>query len=196
MNEIKNKETSELEEKISFFNNEYHRLRAESVMENNPTTKSSIEKNMKEALAQKEEAETLLHSIEEKETRNEQYLRILTSGVSDESDYEAVKYLKDKGYTDSPVRISKDRDSYGKVTNIVWQGANSNGLDFIDELRAKQKETKVRKIINDPEVIHNKVTKDTDAWYKKPFGIVFMSVVAITIGSLFVGRIRHFFNLP
>ncbi|NOQ16353.1 MAG: hypothetical protein GQ581_04770 [Methyloprofundus sp.] len=170
MNEIKNNEVSELEEKIGFFNNHYHRLCTESVMEMNPIAKYSIEKNMKEALAQKEEAENILHSLGKKESRNEQYLRILPDGVNGESDYEAVKYLKSKGYTDSPIQISKGRDSYGKVINIVWQGANFNGLDFINNL----KETKARNITNDSKVIQNKINKETDAWYKKPFGIIFL----------------------
>ena len=137
-----------------------------------------------------------LENGSKEETRHEQNLRILTSGVSGEADYETVKYLKDKGYTDSPVRISKGRDSYGKVINVIWQGANSNGLDFIDELRAKQKKAKASNIINDTEVVQSKITENTDSWYKKPHGIIFMSIVAITIASLFVDRIKHFFNLP
>lgn len=137
MKEIKNIKASEVEERIAFFHNEYHRLRAESVLENNPITKHSIEKNMQEALSQKESAENLLKNISKEEVRHEQYLRILTFGVSGEADYEAVKYLKDKGYTDSPVQISSGRDSYGKVINVIWQGATSHGFDYIDELRTR-----------------------------------------------------------
>ncbi|MCK5191868.1 MAG: hypothetical protein KAR12_17655 [Methylococcales bacterium] len=99
---------------------------------------SSPDEKQSEAIVQiTDKGISYLKDTSEEKNRNEQYLRILTSGISGESDYEAVKYLKDKGYTDSPVRISRGRGSYGKVINVVWQGANSHGLDFIDELRAR-----------------------------------------------------------
>ena len=60
MADSKNKIISDLKERIEFFNNEYHRLKAQSVFENSPTQKFHFEQNMKEALKQKENAETLL----------------------------------------------------------------------------------------------------------------------------------------
>jgi hypothetical protein len=53
----------ELNEKIEFFNNEYHRLKAESVIESNPTVRYRIEKNMQEALAELENTKKLLEAI-------------------------------------------------------------------------------------------------------------------------------------
>lgn len=75
--------------------------------------------------------------MSERENRNEQHLRILTSGVRDEFDYEAVKYLKDKGYTDSAILKSTRGDSYGKVFSVCWLGPSSKGLDRIDELKTR-----------------------------------------------------------
>lgn len=88
-----------------------------------------------ESRLREEKLKNNISHINQTETRDEQYLRILTSGIHGESDYEAVKYLKDKGYTDSPIRLSKNRETHGKVINVVWSGPNSNGIDFIDKLR-------------------------------------------------------------
>lgn len=158
MKEIENIKSSELKERIEFFHNEYHRLRTESVMENNPTTKHSIEKNMQEALAQKESAENLLKNISKEETRHEQYLRILTSGINDgESDYAAVKYLKDKGYTESPILIANR-----KIAALKWTGPSSSGLDYIDELKARIK-------VNNSEIPSNESSNSES--YSDAYGI-------------------------
>lgn len=74
--------------------------------------------------------------IERMESRQQQYLRILESGPSGEADFEAVKYLVDKGYTDSKVQLSYDKASYLKPINVVWAGPNASGLDYMDELMA------------------------------------------------------------
>jgi hypothetical protein len=54
---------SELNEKIEFFDNEYHRLKAESVIESSPTARYRIEKNMQEALSEVENTKKLLKAL-------------------------------------------------------------------------------------------------------------------------------------
>ena len=54
------------------------------------------------------------------ETRQEQYLRILTDGPDGEADYEAVRYLVDKGYSDSQYIVSRMTGSFGLATR-VWR---------------------------------------------------------------------------
>ena len=39
----------------------------------------------------------------------------------------------------------------------------------------------------------NKITKNTDYWYKKPVGIVIISVLSIIIAAFVVFAIRHYF---
>ncbi len=71
------------------------------------------------------------------ETRKEQYLRILKQKHIDQDDYEAARYLKDNGYTDSHISFSKIKSTHGQVNNVIWKGPSSNGLDFIDELESE-----------------------------------------------------------
>jgi len=54
---------SELNEKIEFFDNEYHRLKAESVIESSPTARYRIEKNMQDALSEVENTKKLLEAL-------------------------------------------------------------------------------------------------------------------------------------
>ena len=75
--------------------------------------------------------------MDRKESREEQYLRILASGPKGKEDYDAVRYLKEKGYTNSPIQISRMRDTFNQALDIVWLGPNSNGIDKIEELKTK-----------------------------------------------------------
>ena len=54
------------------------------------------------------------------ETREEQYLRILTSGIRDESDYEAAKYMKGKVYADCDILFSNMAGSMGDIIHMVY----------------------------------------------------------------------------
>ena len=74
--------------------------------------------------------------MENKESREQQYLRILTSGPKGNEDFDAVRYLKEKGYTNSPIQISRMRDTFNEVLDIVWRGPNASGRDKIEELKA------------------------------------------------------------
>jgi len=104
--------------------------------------------------------------MEIKETREQQYLRILTLEPSGKDDYEAVRYLTDKGYTDSKYQISKMRDSYNQVKAVVWLGPNSNGIDFINELTARAEHNK-------PEIIaYNERNKEASQNYSIPVTVV------------------------
>jgi len=73
--------------------------------------------------------------MEHNESREEQYLRILTSGPKGKEDYDALRYLKEKGFTDSPIQISRMSDSFNQVRDVVWIGPNANGIDKIEELK-------------------------------------------------------------
>jgi len=188
--------------------NESARLRVESVMEGNPIKRADIEEDkfkVEEELGKihkvfsiiEEDESKAAVKITDKETRHEQYLRILTSGITGETDYEAVKYLKDKGYTDSPVRISKGRDSYGKIINVIWQGANSHGLDYIDELKAEVAQVKsceIKNPIRDEELnSKNDAMLDNRYWDERPVGKLGMQIVsAIAILSVIYFISSHF----
>lgn len=53
--------------------------------------------------------------------------RVLSEGPSGPIDYEIVRRLVDYGYTDSKIRLSKMRDSYGEVLGVAWLGPNTTG---------------------------------------------------------------------
>lgn len=74
-----------------------------------------------------------------RETRHQQYLRILSNNGPDDthSDRQACKYLKDMGYAGCELRLSHSKANYGEVLDVVWCGVTSRGLDYIDELRAQ-----------------------------------------------------------
>jgi len=133
--------------------------------------------------------------MEEKESQNEQYLRILTSGLDGKKDYESAKYLIDKKYAEGRYNTSEDSDTYGKVTDTYIATISSSGLDLINELRTKKIIEKVGDKIVTKEKNKGKVTKKTDKWYKKPVGFVFLSVTAIVIGHFSIEWVNHLFNL-
>ncbi len=99
------------------------------------------------------------------ESRNELYLRILTSGPKGKEDYDAVRYLKEKGFTDSPFRISRARDSFNQVLDVVWLGPNANGIDKIEEL-----ETKIAQANSNKKV--DQLTSRPSNSYEKPMQIL------------------------
>jgi hypothetical protein len=112
----KDKNISELKERIKFFHNEYHRLRAESVLENNPSAKYGIEQNMKEALIQKENAEKLLDYIMQKSDK----VDLSDIKIKQKDNIMAISNLSVDGIWD---QIEKDFDiskkGFGKKFNFV-----------------------------------------------------------------------------
>lgn len=112
--------------------------------------------------------------MEQEETREQQYLCILESGPSGKDDYEAVRYLKDKGYTESPVQISYMDETYNQVLDVVWLGPSSTGIDFMDELKAKiaQRHTQQLEAAekNNELKNENKSVPDNRQWDEKPLG--------------------------
>ncbi len=48
--------------------------------------------------------------------------------------------------------------------------------------------------LKNSEDIQTNSAQRADKWYKKPIGIVFMSIVAITFAGLFLDEIRHFLS--
>lgn len=124
------------------------------------------------------------------ESREERYLRILTSGVQSESDYEDAKYLIDKGYGDGKYSTSKGRDSYGDVNNLVWIGYTSNGLDFIDHLKESIK-SNYSQMLGDTksDIQTNAVGNNVTKWHETSFGKV---VLGVFIGSLLIFIKSHF----
>jgi len=129
------------------------------------------------------------------ETRHEQYLRILTDGPDGEKDYEAVRYLVDKGYSDSKYIVSRMKDSYGSVRNVAWLGPNANGVDYIDQLRAITTQSKTKEI-EQQDKKHNtndvlnypKKTKPKISWV----GIAETVIAAIVIAAIFFILAKHF----
>lgn len=112
------------------------------------------------------------------ENRDDRYLRILTSGVQSESDYEDAKYLIDKGYGDGKYRVSKGRDSYGKVSGVVWTGYTSNGLDFIDELRARADGNNPQELTNaNSDTESNAIGNDIVKWHETFYGKITIGVI-------------------
>ncbi len=127
-------------------------------------------------------------------TRHEQYLRILTDVPSGESDYEAVKYLVDMGYTDSTYISSFASHNYGQAIYIEWLGANSNGIDYIDVLNVKITQSKSKNIQqehknNDSNTKPNGVFKNSQKYESK---ISWVSVVEAVIAAIVVASIFFF----
>jgi len=71
------------------------------------------------------------------EQRDEEILRVLTSGPESEDDYEIVGYLVEKNLTGSKVQISSMRKNHGEVIAVAWRGPNAAGKDLIHELRTR-----------------------------------------------------------
>jgi hypothetical protein len=116
MKKSKDKNISELKKRIKFFHNEFYRLRTESVLENNPSTKYGIEQNMKEALMQKENAEKLLDYI----LKNSDKIDLSDIKIKQKDNIMATSNLSIDGIWD---QIEKDFDiskrAFGKKFNFV-----------------------------------------------------------------------------
>ena len=116
MKKSKDKNISELKERIKFFHSEYHRLRTESVLENNPSAKYGIVQNMKEALMQKENAEKLLDYILKKSDK----IDLSDKKIKQKDNIMATSNLSVDGIWD---HIEKDFDiskrAFGKKFNFV-----------------------------------------------------------------------------
>ena len=116
MKKSKDKNTSELKERIKLFQNEFHRLRTESVLEKNPSAKCGIEQNMKEALMQKENAEKLIDDILKKSNKND----LSDIKIKQKDNILATSNLSVDGIWD---QIEKDFDiskrAFGKKFNFV-----------------------------------------------------------------------------
>jgi hypothetical protein len=125
-----------------------------------------------------------------RETRDQQYLRILVQGPSGKEDFEAVRYLKEKGYTDSPVRLSNMLGTYNQVAEVVWLGPTANGLDFIDALRARTQQPEAVYHQNPDEYPHQKPGRT-----RKPLESPWIQIaVGVAVLVLF-GIVSHFFDL-
>ena len=70
------------------------------------------------------------------ETRKASHLRILQHGPSGPSDFETVKYLVDSGLADAHLRMSYERETYGRVADAIWVGPTALGYDYLEELIA------------------------------------------------------------
>lgn len=130
----------------------------------------------------------------EDESREKQYLRILTSGVSGESDYEAASYLKEKGYTDCKIEISKARESYGKIINIIGFVPTPLGFAYIEELRARIKMDDAQELGNPrsnrkTNTIVNQIGNNTTEWHNTGRGKI---IIGVSV-SLIVYCITSFF---
>ena len=116
------------------------------------------------------------------ETKEEQYLRILTSGINGESDYEAAKYLNDKGYIECEFRTSRGRDDYSKIVNAVCFRTTADGFDFMDLLREKQIEYMNQKVTHKAT---NNGNNDKIKWWKDTFaGSVFFALLIFAITTI------------
>ena len=124
------------------------------------------------------------------ESREERYLRILTSGVQSELDYEDAKYLIDKGYADGKYSISKGHDSYGKVCKVAWVGVTSEGLDLADELRARTDHYK-------PPTVNGYESNECTNTNPKIINQNISPLISIAIGVAILvlfGMVAHIFN--
>ena len=129
------------------------------------------------------------------ETRRQQYLRILTDGPDGEKDYEAVRYLVDKGYSDSKYIVSRMKDSYGSVSNVVWLGPNANGIDYIDELKSITEQSKPKKIEQqDKNDNGNTIIKNPKQTKPKIslVGIAEKVIATVIIAAIFFILSKHF----
>lgn len=62
------------------------------------------------------------------------YLRILTSGPADESDWPSAVKLIQSGYAEGRYNLSKERETFGDVRVLIGFNVNLRGQLFADEL--------------------------------------------------------------
>jgi hypothetical protein len=127
--------------------------------------------------------------MNDKETRHEQYLRILKNGPSGDNDNEAIRYLVDKGYTDSKYFLSFT-DTSRKVASTIWCGPNSSGLDYIDDLQlkvAKPDSEEGQPVPNNSylEAEHG-APSDNRRWDEKPPGTLFLGVIKAVVAFIII----------
>ena len=64
-----------------------------------------------------------------------EYLRILLNGPSGHQDFNIALELIEAGYAKGAYQISRRKEDYGQVTSLVWQGVNTEGRLFADQLQ-------------------------------------------------------------
>ena len=90
---------------------------------------------------------------------------------SDDINDKIVHHLYEKNLVNATdaITIHMPSDAYAYFDIFI----TIEGEYKLEELVAKQKKSKSVNKINPSKVISNKITDNTDKWYKKPIGIVF-----------------------
>lgn len=110
------------------------------------------------------------------ESRDEKLLRILSAGISGKEDWELAKYLIDKRWASGDPLISRAASTFGQILDISLQGPTADGLDEIENLKARISIAK--KIENENTDSPVKKISLEDHWYKKPIGIIGLAIIS------------------
>lgn len=129
----------------------------------------------------------------EEESRDEKLLRVLSSGISGKGDWVIAKYLIDMKYANGNALLSNMESSVGEILDIFLQGPTAEGRDFIEGLRIR---------IRDAKKIENKNPDDSveqighdEHWYKKPIGIIGLTVISGAILIVVAHLLRVHLNI-
>lgn len=74
----------------------------------------------------------------------EQYLRILNSGPVGPDDYGLALELIEAGYATGKPHVSKGRETYGQVKELLLWAVTTEGRLFADELASKTRSARLR----------------------------------------------------
>lgn len=74
----------------------------------------------------------------------EQYLRILNSGPAGPEDYGLAAELIENGYATGKYQISKGRETYGQVKELLLWAVTTEGRLFADQLAGQTRAARLR----------------------------------------------------
>ena len=74
-------------------------------------------------------------------SRQRTHRRLLREGKPQPQDYEEVRYLADSGLADAKYRVSRKKENYNQVEQVLWTGITAAGRDYLDELEQQEANT-------------------------------------------------------
>ena len=73
--------------------------------------------------------------------RQRTHRRLLREGKPQPQDYEEVRYLADEGLANAKYRVSRKKENYNQVEQVIWIGVTAAGRDYLDELEQQAANT-------------------------------------------------------
>ena len=116
----------------------------------------------------------------------ERLARLLSQRIVDAADYEAARYLIDKGYAEGSYQISKRVERYGQVRSAVLFGPTAAGVDFSEALRAKAENPQLehqQKSYKDADGAEKRLAQDApkSSWITIAEGVAVLVLTAMVL---------------